>query len=54
MTEADYERALSLLQVAEKEVAEYVKATGDAKMIGVSHALSEVLTLLGVELLEVK
>lgn len=54
MTEADYERALSLLTTAEKEVAEFVMSTGDAHMIGVAHLLSEALTLLGVELLEVK
>lgn len=53
MTEADYERALSLLQIAEKEVAEFVVDTGDERMIGVAHTLSEALTLLGVKLMEV-
>ena len=53
MTEADYERALSLLQIAEKELAEYVVSFGGDRLVNVSHALSEALTLLGVELLEV-
>jgi hypothetical protein len=53
MTEADYERALSLLTDAERDVAEYVMDTGDDRMIAVAHAMSEALTLLGVELKEV-
>jgi len=54
MTEADYERALALLAVAERDVAEFVMATGDEHIIGVAQALSEALTLLGVKLLEVR
>ena len=54
MTEADYERALALLAVAERDVAEFVMSTGDEHMIAVAHALSEALTLLGVKLLEVR
>jgi hypothetical protein len=53
MTEADYERAVSLLAMAEKDVAEFVMATGDERMIAVSHALIEALTLLEIEPLEV-
>ncbi len=54
LTEAGYEQALSLLQVAEKEVAEYVRDTGESRMLSVSQTLIEVLTMLGVEMLEVK
>ena len=55
MTEADYERALSLLHIAEKGVADYlIEFGGNESLVSVAHALVEALTLLGVELLEVK
>jgi hypothetical protein len=53
MTEADYERALQLLQIAEKDLAEYVVSFGGDRLVSVAHALSDALRILGVELLEV-
>lgn len=53
MTEADYERAVSLLQTAEKELAEYVIDFGGDRLVSVSHALVEAMCLLKIEPLEV-
>ncbi len=55
MTEADYERALRLLQVAEKDLADYViEFGGNDRLLGVCHALVEAMCLLKVEFLEVE
>ena len=51
MTEADYERVMSLLQNAEKELAEHVVRYGDSGgLLGICRYLIEALTLMGVEL----
>lgn len=51
MTEADYERALSLLQNAEKELAEHVSMYGDSGgLLGICRTMTEALAILGVEL----
>lgn len=51
MTEADYERVMSLLQNAEKELAEHVVRYGDSGgLLSICRYLIEALTLMGVEL----
>lgn len=51
MTEADYERVMSLLQTAEKELAEHVVRYGDSGgLLGICRTMTEALTLMGVEL----
>jgi hypothetical protein len=52
MTQADYERVMSLLQSAEKDLAEHVSTYGDSGgLLGICRSMTEALALMGVELL---
>ena len=55
MTEADYEKALKLLQCVEIDLRKYLRnpAEYQAEYLGDTHCcMCEVLTLLGVEAIE--